>query len=157
MGRRRQFGRKAVIAVGVAAAALVSAPQAAFSQHRTFNTTILAEEFRFRAIPSVLPEGTYNTRFWNLGRAPHVVVAINLGSECSGLSEAELIDLFDAGEEATFEACPGINVGGEIFAPGGQRAQGPLVLTPGRNVFVCFVNRHYALGMISSTNVISVG
>jgi hypothetical protein len=157
MRGRRLFGKRSLVAVGIAAAALVSAPQAALSDHRAFRTAIVAQDFAFRGIPAVLPAGTYDTRFLNIGQAPHVVVAINLGASCAGLTEAELVELFDGPEEAAFEHCPDISIGGDIFTPGGTRAQGSLVLTPGRNVFVCFVGRHYAQGMMSFTNVINVG
>lgn len=145
------------MAVGIAAAAMVSAPQAAVAQHRTFNYAVVAVDFAFRGIPGVLPNGTYNTNFINLGHAPHVIVPINLGPECADLTRAELIAAFDLGEEGFFEMCPDASVGGEAFAFGGERAKAPLTLTPGRTVFACFVNRHYALGMISETTVINIG
>ena len=150
-------GRKAVIALGIASAALVSAPSTAVAQHRTFSYAVIAEEFRFRGIPSSLPAGTYDTRLYNIGHAPHVIAAINLGESCGSLSNAELIAVFDQGQEAFGENCPDASFGGEIFALGGGRARDNLTLTPGRNVFVCFVNRHYALGMISSTTVLNIG
>ncbi len=155
--RTRRFARKPIVAIGVAVAALVSAPEAAFAAHRTFPYAIVAQDFSFRGIPSSLPAGTYDTQFYNIGRAPHVVVAINLGTECAGLNTEELIALFDLPEEEAFEQCPDVSIGGDIFAFGGQRDSGSLILTPGRNVFVCFVNRHYARGMISSVNVVNVG
>jgi len=153
-------GRKrALAALGIGASALLAAPNTAVAQHRTFNSAVVAQDFVFRGIPRLLPAGTYETRLLNLGQAPHVIVAINLGASCGGLSTAELINLFDQVEdEATFLAqCPDGSVGGDIFALPGEQARGPLALTPGRNVFVCFVGRHYALGMISSTQVINIG
>lgn len=150
-------GRKAVVALGIAAVALVGAPQTAMAQHRTFNYAAVAVDFAFRGIPGLLPAGDYDTRFINIGQAPHVMVAINLGQSCKNLTQAQLIAVFDEGEEAFGENCPDASFGGEIFAFGGEEAQGTFTLTPGRNVFVCFVGRHYAFGMISSTNVINVG
>ncbi len=150
-------GRKAVVALGIAAAALVSAPQSAMAQHRTYNYAAVAVDFGFRGIPSLLPAGTYDTRFFNIGQAPHVIVNINLGQSCGSLTTNQLIAVFDEGEEAFAENCPDATFGGQIFAEGGQQARDTMTLTPGRNVFVCFVGRHYALGMISSTNVINVG
>ena len=150
-------GRKAVVALGVAAVALVSAPQTAMAQHRTFNYAAVAVDFAFRGIPGLLPAGTYDTRFINIGQAPHVMVNINLGQSCGDLTQGQLIDVFDEGEEAFFENCPDATFGGEVFAFGGEEARDTFTLTPGRNVFVCFVGRHYAFGMISFTNVINVG
>ena len=150
-------GRKAFIALSIAAAAVVSAPQTAMAEHRAFNYAVVARDFRFVGIPRLMPAGTYDTRFINIGHAPHVIVPINLGEECADLTTAELIEAFDLGEVDFFTVCPSATVGGEVFAFGGEQARGTLSLTPGRTVFACFVNRHYALGMISSTNVINIG
>ncbi len=49
------------------------------AQHRTFSYAVIAEEFRFRGIPSLLPAGTYDTTLFNIGHTPHVIAAINLG------------------------------------------------------------------------------
>lgn len=150
-------GRTAVVSLGIAAAALVSAPTAAMAEHRTFSNAAVAVDFGFRGIPRTLPAGTYDTRFINIGQAPHVLVNINLGQSCGDLTEAELIEVFDKGEEAFGENCPDASFGGQVFAFGGERARDTFTLTPGRNVFACFVGRHYARGMISFTNVINVG
>jgi len=150
-------GRKAVVALGIAVAALVSAPQTAVAQHWAFGYAVVAEEFAFRGVPDLLPAGSYDTLFINIGRAPHVIAAINLGQSCGGLDQEELVAVFDAGEENFFGHCPDASFGGEIFAVGGRQAQDTLTLRPGRNVFVCFVGRHYARGMMSFVNVINVG
>jgi len=150
-------GRKAVIALGIAAAALVSAPQTAIAQHWTFGYAVAAEDFAFRGVPGLLPAGSFDTRFINIGRAPHVIAAINLGQSCGGLDFDELVAVFDEGEDAFGRNCPDASFGGEIFALGGKEARDTLTLTPGRNVFVCFVGRHYARGMMSFVNVINVG
>ena len=149
--------RKAVVALGIAAVALVSAPQSAMAQHRTYPYAAVAVDFAFRGVPSLLPAGNYDTRFFNFGQAPHVMVNINLGQSCGGLTQSQLIAVFDEGEEAFAENCPDATFGGQVFAFGGEQARDTFTLTPGRNVFVCFVGRHYALGMISFTNVINVG
>lgn len=140
------------------AAAMLSVPEAALAEHRTYNYGVVAVDFAFRGIPRVLPEGTYDTRFINIGQAPHVIVPVNLGTVCANLTRAELIDAFDLGPVGFFERCDDASVVGDgIFALGGERARGSLTLTPGRTVFACFVGNHYRFGMMSETQVLSVG
>lgn len=148
---------KVAVAAAVTIGTLIGGPQAALASHRVINYLVLARDFRFIGVPSALPTADYDTRFINLGQAPHVVVAVNLGPECQGLSKSEAIALFDLGEEEVFEACPGAAVNGEAFALPGSTAHGTLTVTEGQNWFVCFVNAHYRLGMLNSVRGIAIG
>ena len=146
----------AAIAIGV----LAGAPQVAVAAE--YRYAIIARDFRFQGIPAALPVADYNTQFYNLGRAPHVVVAVDLGAGCQGLTASQAMDLFDLEEEEVFAQCPNASINGQAFALGGESSQGSLSVTPGQNWFVCFVSSpqgvgHYRLGMLNEVRVISVG
>jgi len=156
--RSRAWERaKMGVAALVAAGALIGGPQAALASHRTYNYAVLATDFRFHGVPSVLPTADYDTTFINLGQVPHVLVAVHLGPECQDLSTDEAIAILDLSEEEVFAACPGTSVNGDTFAFGGGRSQGSLTVLSGQNWFVCFVDNHYQLGMLKSVRGISVG
>lgn len=146
----------AAIAIGV----LAGTPQVAVAAE--YRYAILARDFKFQGIPGSLPTGDYNTSFYNLGRAPHVVVAINLGAGCQALTASQAMNLFDLEEEEVFERCPKASVNGQAFALGGDSSQETLSVTAGQNWFVCFVSSpsgvgHYRLGMLNEVRGISVG
>ena len=146
----------AAIAIGV----LAGTPQAAVAAE--FRWAILARDFRFQGIPASMPIADYDTQFYNLGRAPHVVVAVNLGAGCQGLTASQAMNLFDLDEEELFEECPNASINGDTFALGGQSSQGTLSVTAGQNWFVCFVTSlqgvaHYRLGMLNEVRGVSIG
>ena len=158
LGRARaaRISVAAAIAIGV----LAGAPQVAVAAE--YRYAIIARDFRFQGIPASLPVADYNTSFYNLGRAPHVVVAVNLGAGCQGLTASQAMDLFDLEEEEVFAECPNASVNGQAFALGGQSSLGTLSVTAGQNWFVCFVSTpsgvgHYRLGMLNEVRGISVG
>ncbi|MDQ4097367.1 MAG: hypothetical protein M3144_05800 [Actinomycetota bacterium] len=140
---------------------MVVAPQTAAAA--TFRLAIVAFDYRFAGIPSTLPAGDYDIRFFNVSRAePHEAVAFNLGPECADLSRADVIALLEAPEEEAAAQCPNLRFEGFVFAPPFGRDNGTFSLAPGRTMFVCFIPTpegipHFRLGMLSFTNVRDFG
>lgn len=159
-GLRRTRTVRMAVAAAVGIGVLAGAPQVAVAAE--YRYAVVARDFRFQGVPSTLLAADYNTRFYNVGIRPHVVVAVNLGAGCQGLTLAQVMDLFDLPEEEVFGQCPNASVNGDVFAPPGQQSQGTLRVTSGQNWFVCFVSTpqgvpHYRLGMINEVRGISVG
>jgi len=162
--KSRSVVARVVAAAALAVSALTLAPQTA-SAARTYPLGVVARDYYFTGVPSRLPEGQYSMRFFNLGSEPHVLVAINLGPECSeSLSTAEVaIDFLEGieSEEDFLAACPGSSFAGAVFAPPGGRSSGPLSLAPGRTLVFCPIpdsmwTPHHELGMINFIDVVDL-
>ena len=155
---------RVVAATALAVSALTFAPQAA-SAARTYPLGVVGRDYSFQGVPTRLPVGEYNLRFYNLGSEPHVLVAINLGPECSDtIATAEAAIEFLEGvesDEDLFAACPGSSFAGDVFAPPGGRSSGPLSLAPGRTLVFCPIpdamwTPHHELGMIAFIDVFAL-
>jgi len=161
---RRSVVGRVVAVTALAASALTFAPQAATAA-RTYPLGVVARDYSFQGVPSRLPAGEYNLRFFNLGSEPHVLVAINLGSECSEsiTTAEEAIEFLGTVEsvEDFVAACPGGRPAGDVFALPGGRSSGPLSLAPGRTLVFCPIpdamfTPHHELGMIAFIDVIGL-
>ncbi len=161
-----------VVALGAALVSLlfVVAPQPSMAGPGKLPLAVVAKDYRFLGVPSSLPAGTYDTRFFNISDDEfHVLVALNLGPRCSGFPDQRVINLIDrlsaiedeeAGEAAFAKACPGGSFGAVAAPPGGQDRQ-DLTFTPGRVYYFCPVpteegTPHADLGMRGFINVRSV-
>ncbi len=163
MHHRSKLGR-VTAAAALAVSALALAPQSA-SAARSYPLGIVARDYSFQGVPSRLPAGAYNLRFYNLGSEPHVVVAINLGPACSqtvatAADAIEFLETVDS-EEVLADACPGSSLAGDVFAPPGGSASGPLSFTPGRALVFCPIpdsmwTPHHELGMLNFINVVGL-
>lgn len=160
MHGRAVVGR-VVAATALAASVLTLAPSGA-SAARTFPLGVVARDYYFQGVPSRLPAGSYNMRFYNVGNEPHVLVAVNLGPACSesvATTDDAISFLANLESEEDFQdACPGGSLAGDVFAPPGGSASGPVSLTPGRTLVFCPIpdemgTPHYELGMINFIDV----
>lgn len=165
MRMRRASAGRVGLAGALAASALVLVPQASYAAHRTIPLAVVARDFQFLGLPPALPAGQYDVRFFNLGQEPHVIVAVNLGPQCSQsitTKEQGLAFLQTVDSDAAFAAaCPGGSFAGDVFAPPGGRSTGPLTLAPGRTMYFCPIPEengvpHFDLGMIGFIDVFSL-
>lgn len=140
----------------VASVAMVAAPQTSVAA--TYGLGIVAVDFRFAGIPSSLPAGEYDVRFFNGSRVhPHEAVAFDLGPDCAHYSRAQVLALLDQPEEDAFIECPNLAFEGFAFAPPLGRDRQTYNLIPGRTFFACFIDTggtpHFKLGLLSLVNV----
>lgn len=163
--RGRSLVRRVAVAGALGASALMVAPQASYAASRTYPLAVVSTDYRFQGVPGRLPSGSYNLQHYNLGLEPHVFVAVNLGPQCSQSvrTTAQALAFLDTleGPEDLAAACPGSSLAGDVFAPPGGRASGPLSLTPGRTLYFCPIPdahgvSHEELGMIGFIDVFGV-
>ena len=150
--------RRLLVASCLAAgAALVVAPQGAVAATRSMAS--VAINYRFLGIPDRLAAGEYDTRFVNASRdQPHEMIGFNLGPECAGMTRAQIVDLLMAPEDEAGKICPSFEFAGAAFAPPRGRDRSTYSLTPGRSIFVCFLDTpdgvpHFLKGMLAVTDV----
>lgn len=123
----------------------------------------VAINYRFLGIPDRLAAGEYDTRFINASRdQAHEMIGFNLGPECAHLSRAAILELLSGPEEAAVATCPNFaseqGFAGAAFAPPRGRDRTTFTLTPGRAIFVCFLDTpdgvpHFLKGMLAVSNV----
>jgi len=155
------MARRAAMASALAASVLTFVPQASYAASRPFPLGIVARDYSFQGVPSRLPAGSYDIRFFNIGDEFHVFVAVNLGPVCSATittKEAALEFLAAVEDQDPETLCPGSSLAADAAAPPGGRSSALMTLTPGRMLYFCPVpdedgTPHAELGMIGFTNV----
>lgn len=163
--RRRSLAGRVGIAGAFALGILMFLPQTAYAAGRTAPLGVVARDFQFQGVPRTLPAGQYNVRFFNIGHAPHVLVAANLGPECSQsitTNQQAVAFLATIQSEQDFAAaCPGGTLAGDVFAPPGGRSSALFNLAPGRTLVFCPIPEengtpHFDLGMVGLINVFTL-
>lgn len=148
-------------AVVASVLALSSAPASA--EVSNVPLPAVAINYKFPTIPKKLVDGGYNVQLFNASDEPHVLIAVNLGAQCTGtvstIAKAkQFLDTIDS-DAAFAAACPGGSLAGDVFAEPFGSGQGPLDLEPGRTLYFCPIpteggKPHYKLGMLGFIKVI---
>jgi plastocyanin len=139
---RRRGSALAVVAVtlGVGAAVPANAGTAG-------SLEVTAVDFAFEGVPTSLDAGKYSLSFSNDGAEPHMIAIARLTDEGAAMTDEELLDGLDAGDDSFVDK----NAGFEFALPG-ETTDGKLkAKNPGEYAYVCFVvnenGPHYRQGM----------
>jgi plastocyanin len=139
---RRRGTALAVVAVTLGATAAVPA-----NAGTEGSLAVTAVDFEFEGVPPTLDAGKYRLSFSNEGAEPHMIAVARLTEEGAEMTDNELLDALDAGDDSFVDK----NAGFEFALPD-ETSDGKLkARVPGAYAYVCFVANengpHYRQGM----------
>ena len=114
---------------------------------------VTAVDFAFEGVPTSLDAGKYTIAFSNAGAEPHMFAIARLTEEGAAMTDDELLDGLDAGDDSFVDKNAGF-----VFAPPGADSDGKLkAKQAGEYAYVCFIENaagpHYRQGMFGRLTV----